>query len=103
MTSKSNDLARYLQVAEVDDNQEWGIRDIFGKEDIDGVVHYLVDWNVTLVPKYALNKAKGLVDKFEARLRVQRRQWDGGEQRRLPRLKPGRQAVVGGHVIGRTN
>jgi hypothetical protein len=51
------------QVAEVDSKQEWEIRDITGKEDVDGVVHYLVEWSATLVPKYELKKAKGLVEK----------------------------------------
>ena len=99
--SKSNDLARPQQVAEVDGNQEWEICDIISKEDVDGVVHYLVAWNATLVPKYALKKAKRLVDKFEARLRAQRRQRDKRGRGRLPRSKLGRQA--GGHAIGGTN
>ena len=32
--------------------------------------YYLVEWKPTLVPKYKLKKAKGLVDKFEARLQA---------------------------------
>jgi hypothetical protein len=66
------------QMAEVvDADQEWEIRDIIGKEDVDGVVHYLVEWNPTLVPKYALKNAKKMVNKFEARLRAQARQEKG--------------------------
>jgi hypothetical protein len=61
-------------VAEVDSKQEWEIRDIIGKEDVDGVVHYLVEWNHTLMPKYALKNAKEMVNKFEARLQAQARQ-----------------------------
>ena len=51
-----------------DGKQEWEIRDIIGKEVVDGEVHYLVEWSATLMPKCKLGKAKGLVDKFEARL-----------------------------------
>jgi hypothetical protein len=61
----------------VDTDQEWEIRDIIGKGDVDGVVHYLVEWNPTLVPKYALENAKEMVNKFEARLRAQVRQEKG--------------------------
>jgi hypothetical protein len=37
-------------VAEVDDKQEWEIRDIIAKQDVDGVVLYLAEWHATLVP-----------------------------------------------------
>jgi len=73
------------QVAEVDSKQEWEVRDIIGKEDVDGDVHYLVKWNPTLVPKYALKNAKEMVNKFEARLRAQARQEHG--RGRLPQSK----------------
>ena len=85
-------------MVEVDGKQEWEIRDIIGKEDVDGVVHYLVEWSATLVPKYELGKAKALVDKFEARLRAQARQ---GDRRRRPQSKAGQQTVVGAHATGR--
>ena len=65
------------QVVEVDSKQEWEICNIIGKEDVDGVVHYWVEWNATLVPKYALKKAKGLVNKFEGRLRAKAKQGKG--------------------------
>jgi hypothetical protein len=32
--------------------QEWEICDIIGKEDVDGVPHYWLQWSATLVPKY---------------------------------------------------
>jgi len=57
------------QVIDADGN--WEVRQIVGKEDVDGVPHYLVDWRPTLLPKYSLGHAKELVDKFEARLRAQ--------------------------------
>ena len=63
----------------IDANQESEIRDIIAKEDVDGVVHYLVEWSPTLMPKYAIGKAKGLVNKFEARLRPQGMRW--GEEK----------------------
>jgi hypothetical protein len=58
IASTINDAAG-PQVAEVDSKQEWGIHDIIGKKDDDGVVHYLVEWSATLVPKHELGKAKG--------------------------------------------
>jgi hypothetical protein len=96
MTAKSNDVAEPEQVAEVaDDMQEWEIRDIISKEDVDGVPHYLVEWKPTLVPKYELKKAKGLVDKFEARLRAQGRQRGGKRRGRLLPSKSGHKAAMG--------
>ena len=63
------------QVAEVaNDKQEWEICDIVGKEDVDGVPHYWVQWSVTLVPKSEMGKARALVARFEAGLRAQRKQ-----------------------------
>jgi hypothetical protein len=52
-------------------------RKIIGKEDIDGVRHYLVDWFLTLAPKHSLRHVKELVDEFEAQLREQRRAKSG--------------------------
>ena len=57
-------------VTEVD--QDWDVREIIGKEDLDGVTYYLVDWHPTLLPEYSLGHAKGLVQRFEARIRAQR-------------------------------
>jgi hypothetical protein len=76
----------------VDANQEWQIRDMIGKENVDGVVHYLVEWNPTLVPKYALKNAKEMVDKFGARLRAQARQEKG--TRRPPQSKVGQRTML---------
>ena len=43
-----DDIEGSEQVAQVvDANQEWEIRDIIGKEDVSGVVHFLVEWNPT--------------------------------------------------------
>lgn len=60
-----------LSPEEMDDvNQEWEVRKIIGKEYVDGVLHYLVEWCPTLEPEHSLGHAAGLVDKFESRLRV---------------------------------
>jgi hypothetical protein len=69
------------------DDRAWEIRDIIGKEDVNGVVHYLVEWNPTFVPKYELNNAKEMVNKFETRLRAQARL--GKASGRLPQPKVG--------------
>jgi hypothetical protein len=81
----------------VDANQDWEVRDIIAKEDVDGVVHYLVDWHPTLVPTHSLGNAKELVDIFEARLRAHRR---SKNKRGWLSLKPSRQAIVGTDTLG---
>jgi hypothetical protein len=55
-----------------DDNQDWEVRKIIGREHVDGVLHYLVEWCPTLEPEHSLGHAKELVDEFEAQLRVLR-------------------------------
>lgn len=72
------------QVIEADKN--WEVREIIGKEDVDGVLHYMVEWHPTLMPEQSLGKAKELVNKFEARLRAQRKVKNG---RGRPGLKRG--------------
>jgi hypothetical protein len=69
-------------------NQDWEVRKIIGKEDVDGVLYYLVEWSPTLVPKHLLGHAKEPVDEFEARLRAQR----GVKNGRGAGLKRGEQA-----------
>ena len=44
------------------------ICDIIGKEDIDGVPHYSVQWSATLVSKCEMEKARALIARFEAGL-----------------------------------
>jgi hypothetical protein len=103
MISEPNDPKRLQQVTEVTDGeQEWDIRDIIGKEVVDGEVHYLVEWSATLVPKYDLGKAKVLVDKFEAQLRAQCRQRVGERRGRLPPPKAGKHAIAGARATGKT-
>jgi hypothetical protein len=55
-----------------DVDQDWDVREIIGKEDLDGVTYYLVDWHPTLLPEHSLGHAEELVQKFEARIRAQR-------------------------------
>jgi len=75
-TAAFNDPGRPRQVAEVNDDREWEIHDIIGKEVVGGVVHYWVQWEATLLPVCELPRAKVLVEEFEARLRGQARQKD---------------------------
>jgi hypothetical protein len=75
------------QAVEVaNDKQEWEICDIIGKEDVDGVPHYWVQWSATLVPKCEMGKARALIARFEAGLRAQRKQrkQKGGKGRGRP-------------------
>jgi len=80
----------------IDANQDWEVRRIIGKEDIDGVLHYLVEWSPTLAPEHLLGHAKELVDEFEARLRAQR----GAKNERGAGLKRGEQAVIEADASG---
>jgi hypothetical protein len=79
----------------VNDKQEWEICDIIGKEDVDGVPHYWVQWSATLVPKYEMGKARALVARFEARHGAQRKQKGGKGRGRLLPSKAGKQASAG--------
>ena len=65
-------------------DQDWEVRQIIGKEDINGVPHYLVDWRPTLLPEHSLGHSEELVNKFKARLRAQCK----------VKNKPGRRAAV---------
>jgi hypothetical protein len=80
----------------VNANQEWEIHNIIGKEDVDGIVHYLVEWNPTLMPAHELKNAKELVNKFEARLQAQARQENGRGRPSL--LKAGQRAILKAHA-----
>jgi hypothetical protein len=98
-TAAQSALTISKQAAEVaNDKQEWEICDIIGKEDVDGVLHYWVQWSATLVPKYDIGKARALVARFEAQLRAQGRQRGGKGRERLPLLKAGK----GTHATGKT-
>jgi hypothetical protein len=55
-----------------DANHEWEVRKVIGKEYVDGVLNYLVEWCPTLEPQHSLGHAKELVDKFESQLRAHR-------------------------------
>jgi hypothetical protein len=78
-------------------DRDWEVRRIVGKEEVDSVLHYLVDWHPTLLPEHSLGHAKELVDKFEARLRAQREAKNG---RGGQGLKRGEQAVVEADASG---
>ena len=101
--SALDDPAIPPQVAEVaNDKQEWEICDIIGKEDVDGVPHYWVQWSITLVPKSEMRKARALVARFEAGLRAQRKQKGGKGRGRLLPSKAGKQAAAGVRATGQT-
>jgi hypothetical protein len=103
MISESDDPGMPQQVVEVgNDNQEWEICDIIGKEDIDGVPHYWVQWSATLVSKYEMGKARALVARFEAQLRAQGKQRSGKGRGRLLPSNAGKQATGGVHATGET-
>jgi hypothetical protein len=99
--SESGDgFERPEQMAEVvDTDQEWEICDIIRKEDVDGVVYYLVEWNPTLVSKYVLKNAKEMVNKFETWLQAHTRQKGRG---RLPQLKVGQRTMLEAQAIKET-
>jgi hypothetical protein len=60
-----------------DTSQDWEVREVFGKEYVDGVLHYMVEWCPTLQPVHSLEHAKELVDEFEARLRALHKDKEG--------------------------
>ncbi|KAH7370234.1 hypothetical protein BKA65DRAFT_471464 [Rhexocercosporidium sp. MPI-PUGE-AT-0058] len=79
-SSKSNTASGVTSPAELqvcpvvaDVDPDWDVREIIDKEDLNGVSYYLVDWHPTLLPSHSLGHIKELVDKFEARIRAQRR------------------------------
>ncbi|KIM92563.1 hypothetical protein OIDMADRAFT_62450 [Oidiodendron maius Zn] len=65
---------------EIEDvDQEWEVRKVIGKEYVDGVPHYLVEWCPTLEPQHSLRHAKELVDEFEVQLEARRVAKDGSK------------------------
>jgi hypothetical protein len=65
--------AHHLCPDVIDDaNQDWEVRKIIGREHVDGVLHYLVEWCPTLEPEHSLKHAQELVGEFEAQLLEQR-------------------------------
>jgi hypothetical protein len=99
-TRMDDNHARLQEVSEVNCDQEWEIQDIIGKEVVDGVVHYWVQWEATLLPEHESPKTKALVKKFEARRRAQARQKDvdAEGQGNVPVWKAGRQAIMGASI-----
>jgi hypothetical protein len=85
-----------------DDKQEWEVCDIIGKEDVNGVLHYWVQWSATLVPKCEMGKARALIARFKAGLRAQRKQRKQKGRGRLLPSKAGKQAAAGVCATGQT-
>ncbi|KAJ8058429.1 hypothetical protein OCU04_012618 [Sclerotinia nivalis] len=72
MTSNSFQDSNYVaQISDPSCGREF--HNIIGREDIDGEVHYLVDWTPTLVRGEVLKNAKAqlLIDRFESRCQSQ--------------------------------
>jgi hypothetical protein len=68
---KSADRIESKSFAKVEENSEWGIHGIIGKEVIDNEIYYCVDWEPTMVPLSELCRAKLLVWEFEAKRQSQ--------------------------------
>ena len=90
------------QVEVANDKQEWEICGIIDKEDVDGVLHYWVQWSPTWVPKYEMGKASDLVARFEAGLRSQRKKMGAKGRGRLLPSKADKQAAAGVRATGQT-
>ncbi|KAI9765892.1 MAG: hypothetical protein M1840_007033 [Geoglossum simile] len=71
---KSDDRVEAQSVARVGGNGEWGIHGIIGKEVIDSVVYYCVDWQPTMLPLNQLKGARRLIQEFEEKQRRRRKQ-----------------------------
>jgi len=68
---RSTELGEPQPVDRVADaGQEWEIRGIIGRQKVNGVVQYWVEWEPTWMPESELMGARELVDEFEARLQV---------------------------------
>jgi hypothetical protein len=103
MKSALDNPGRPLQAVKVaDDKQEWEICDIIGKEDINGVPHYWVQWSVTLLPKFEMGNARALVTRFEAGLEAQRNLKGAKGRGRLLPPNTGKQAAAGVRAAGQT-
>lgn len=81
----------------INTNQNWEVNKIIGKKYVNGVLHYLVKWCPTLEPVHLLEHAKELVDEFEARRLVERKDKKGHMR---SGIKRGNQAVIEADVSG---
>lgn len=79
----------YPEVAEP--GREWEVRKVIGKEYVEGVLHYMVEWCPTLEPANDLEHAKEAVDEFEAFRK------DSEGQRKLGVKRDGQKAI--GHEV----
>ncbi|KIM94395.1 hypothetical protein OIDMADRAFT_60723 [Oidiodendron maius Zn] len=80
----------------IDEDQDWEVRRIIGREYVDGVLHYLVDWHPTLEPEHLLGHTKELVDEFKARLEEERVAKEGGGLSTLMKQKAAGQVAASG-------
>lgn len=71
-TTTTYTISEYIKAAAVVSNIdiEWEINgDLMGKEAIDGVVHYLVPWKLTLIPEHEIYTPE-LICSFEKKFQV---------------------------------
>ncbi|KAI9778252.1 MAG: hypothetical protein M1839_008276 [Geoglossum umbratile] len=76
-------------VIRVGGNGEWGIYGIIGKEVINGVLHYCVDWESTMLPTDVLRGGGRMVQEFETK--EQARSGKRGHSRKRKRAGRGKQ------------
>ncbi|KAI9764746.1 MAG: hypothetical protein M1839_005776, partial [Geoglossum umbratile] len=80
-SSTFTDLVERQPAARVEVNGEWGIHGIIGKEVIEGVLHYCVDWEPTMLLKDALRGAWRMVQKFEAKEQARGKRGDSRKRK----------------------
>ncbi|KAI9765646.1 MAG: hypothetical protein M1840_007203 [Geoglossum simile] len=86
--STTTDIVEPQPVARVGCNGEWRIHGIIGKEVIDGVLHYCVDWEPTMLPENDLRGAWCMVQEFEAKEQARGK---GGDSRKRKQVGRGKQ------------
>ena len=105
-SSVGRNLASFIEYASLtvpkpslihDANREWEVRKIIGKEYVDGMLHYLVEWCPTLEPQHSLGYAKELVDKLKSQLRAHRGTKSGS---RVLGLKIKKQIALESDIFG---
>ncbi|KAI9765645.1 MAG: hypothetical protein M1840_007202 [Geoglossum simile] len=85
--SNPTDLVEPNPVARVGCNGEWGIHGIIGKEVIQGVIYYCVDWEPTMLPKDVLRGARRMVQEFEAKEQARGKGGDSRKRKQVGRGK----------------
>jgi hypothetical protein len=87
-----------VQSARVEADMDWEVHDIEGREVVDSEVHFWVVWEPTLVPLHALENAKELIAKFEARCEAQ---LELKRTKGRPVSEPGSRVTIVGDPLGK--